>query len=253
VRIRLAVAVGDASKAWGQGTQKGVSPLPTGIDTSYAWFGLVNRGGQLPDRTAIKAAGAVAGSEEGRRVLHLAFPDGEKARMEEVIGLIGAFGLLGSRSRGGWGALHVEGIEPLDANTMGRYARPIEECLRDDWAMSLASDDKGLCVWESKRTWRAWHEAFRVVASERRGVRSALKGLRGRDLRAALGFASPGRMPSPVRWKLVEREQGLAIRVIAMPHALPRESGRAIAEGDLNEAWKTVRGKLDGSVHLARV
>ena len=41
VRMRLEEATG--SEAWTRGTQRGVAPLSTGIDTSYSWFGLINR------------------------------------------------------------------------------------------------------------------------------------------------------------------------------------------------------------------
>lgn len=249
VRIRLAMPNGDASKAWDRGTQQGVSPLPTGLDTSYAWFGLIKRGGGLPERTAIKAGG-----DEGQRTLHIAYPDHLDACMQEVLRLIDAFGLLGSRSRGGWGAFHVDGIETMDPRGMPRYARPIDQCLDHDWAMSLATDEKGLCVWESESTFTAWHDAMRIVASERKAVRTALKAVQGHDLRDALGFAGPGRMPSPLRWKIVPpRESKLTIRVFAMPHALPADRGKFLARQDLLQAWKVVCATLDQGASLARV
>jgi CRISPR-associated protein Cmr1 len=249
VRIRLEMPDGDAVRAWSLGTQQGVAPLGTGLDTSYAWFGLIKRGGGLPDRTAIKA-----GDKECVRTLHLAYPDVFDQRMQEVIRLIDAFGLLGSRSRGGWGALHVHEITPLSGQEMARYAQPLPQCLQRDWATSLALDSRGLCVWQGRSNYPTWDKAMRAVASLRKEVRGSLKGVQGRDLRQALGFAGNGRMPSPLRWKLLPAGNGqLTLRVYAMPHDLPADSGAAMNRQQLQQAWATACGVLDQSDVLQRV
>jgi CRISPR-associated protein Cmr1 len=88
---------------------------------------------------------------------------------------------------------------------------------------------------------------MRAVAGERKKVRTALK-LPGMDLRPALGFATPGRMPSPLRWKIVPHNSAkLAIRIFAMPHALPVDSKKSLTENDLSSAWKKVCNALDES------
>ncbi|TXF11483.1 RAMP superfamily CRISPR-associated protein [Pelomicrobium methylotrophicum] len=248
VRIRLETPNGVPTQAWIRGKQKGVAPLSTGLDTSYAWFGLAKRGGNLPDRTAIKAD-----DKEGVRVLCAAYTDEMDGRMKEIMRLIDAFGLLGSRSRGGWGALHVEGIEPLGAQEIRRYARPLDQCLQHDWAMSLAVDNQGLCVWQSQSRFKSWSDAMRSVASLRKAVRTKLKNVERKDLRQALGFAGKGRMPSPLRWKIVPDSNGLFIRVFAMPHKLPADSGASMSDENLKLAWKTVCKALDTAGALQRV
>ncbi len=167
--------------------------------------------------------------------------------------LINAFGLLGSRSRGGWGALQVDGINALQAGDMQRYVRDIDVCLQDDWAMSLTQDDKGLCVWERHTELDSWNKAMKFIARERKEVRTALKG--GKDLRPALGFALPnGRMPSPLRWKVMAARPGkLAVRVFALPHCIPDEGGKKLSFQDLQSAWRTVSGTLDNTAHLQRL
>lgn len=250
VRIRLKIPNGDdVAKAWSLGTQQGVAPLSTGLDTSYAWFGLIKRGGGLPDRTAIKAD-----DKEGVRILHLAYPDAFDQRLQEVICLIDTFGLLGSRNRGGWGALHIDEVTPLSRQEMARYARPLSLCLQHDWAMSLAQDDKGrLCVWQSRSNYPTWDKTMRVIASLRKEVRGSLKGVQGHDLRRALGFAGDGRMPSPLRWKLIPADNGqLTFRVFAMPHKLPVDSGATMINQQLQQAWDTACGVLDRSDLLQR-
>lgn len=242
VRIRLESEYGQGSNAWGYGTQKGVAPLSTGLDTSYAWFGLIKRGDGQPDRTAISGAN----KNEAIRMLRIAIPDDIEPTFRKTMQLIDAFGLLGSRSRGGWGALHVGGVEALSANNMKRYARHLDNCLENDWAASLALDEGGLCIWHSKSTFNSWDKAMKAIASERKQVRSALKV--NVDLRPALGFASPGRMPSPLRWKVIPGQNGdLTVRVFAMPHRLPDGCGKSLREEQLQRAWKIVCDTLDRS------
>lgn len=247
VRIRLD-STQEGGAAWTTGTQQGVQPLSEGLDTSYAWFGLIKRGNGLPNRSGIKAEPL-----ESVRQLQVAFPDSEERRMREVMSLVHAFGLLGSRSRGGWGALQVDGLDALQGQDMCRYARDLGRCLRDDWAMSLASDDRGLCAWESKIEFDSWDKAMRFIASQRKQVRTALK--QNRDLRPALGFALPnGRMPSPLRWKVMAAQPGkLSVRVFALPHRIPDDGGKRLSWQELQVAWQTVSRELDGSHGLQRL
>lgn len=252
IHLRLAGDVSEPAKVWQLGTQRGVQPMSTGLETSYAWFGLVKRGSGLPDRTALKVDNA-----EGCRQLCLAYPDEPSldARIGEVIRLVAAFGLLGSRSRGGWGALHLEGIEPLKKAELEKYTRPLKECLKTDWAMSLARDAKGLCVWSSKnRAFKAWPEVMREIATLRREVRQGLRNVQGKDLRPALGFAGAGRMPSPLRWKVFSASDNrLGFRVFALPHRLPDESSRRMTDDDLAKAWHEVCRTLDSSSAVQRI
>lgn len=255
VRMRLEDPNDDHDKAWLVGTQRGVAPLSDGLETSYAWFGLIKRGGSQPDRTAIKAADDNKSTMiETTRGLHIAVPDGFAPSIMEIMQLIDAFGLLGSRGRGGWGALHVEGIDRMRREDVSRYARPLDQCLDHDWAMSLAMTGDRLCVWQSNSSFDAWHKAMRIVAIERRRVRSELKGVNGTDLRPALGFATPGRMPSPLRWKIIPSENGkLRIRAFALPHRLPADSGKAIRPDLLRRTWRVVCNSLDQSPHVSRL
>lgn len=250
VRIRL-LNTQESGEGWAVGTQHGVQPLSDGLDTSYAWFGLIKRGNGLPNRTGVKA-----GQAESVRQLHLAVPDEQEKRMREVMSLIHAFGLLGSRSRGGWGALHIEGKEPsvatVSAADIQPYTRSLADCLQEDWAMSLATDEKGLCVWESETEFDSWDKAMKFVATYRKQVRAALK--HGKDLRPALGFASPGRMASPLRWKVMASQpEKLIVRVFALPHCIPEDGGKRLSLQELQSAWKTVSNTLDSISAIQRL
>lgn len=252
VRIRLGQQ--DDGNTWMVGTQQGVHPLSNGLDTSYAWFGLIKRGSGQPDRTAIKAGNDKLAIGEASRQLHLAMPDELVQKIEEIMRLINTFGLLGSRSRGGWGSFQVDGIDPMHDEEIDRYASPLENCLKQDWAMALARNGAGTpCIWKSNAFFDTWDKAMRFVAIERKQVRTALKGVNGKDLRLALGFATPGRMPSPLRWKIIPQQNGkLILRVFAMPHKLPEASGKSLPDADLNKAWQIVCKTLDDSRVLAR-
>lgn len=248
VRIRLDTVDGNAAHGWSLGSQSGVTPLSTSLDTSYAWFGLVKRAG-LPDRSGIQATPA----KESVQLLRLAVRHDRAAqlRIDEVTALISQFGLLGSRSRGGWGALHINNVAPLSLAQTRRYTRPLADCLRGDWPMSLAADERGPCVWYSKETFKTWDKAMRFVATERRHVRTSLKGVNGKDLRYALGFATSGRMPSPLRWKIVPVGDALKVSIFAMPHRIPEDSGQRMPTSDLHAAWQTVCDTLDAMQNLS--
>lgn len=244
--VRLRLEATDDTGAWTPGTQQGVAPVPTTIEAGYAWFGLVRRGQGQPDRNAIRADG-----REAERTLVLAVPDEHAERLATVMRFVSQFGQLGSRSRGGWGSFQLSNTRPLSEADLQRYAQPLDTCLGRDWPMSFCSDAKGLCLWESKATFKTWDQAMLGAALERRRVRSALKAVDGRDLRAALGFASTGRMPSPLRWRVVQTpEKQLAVRVFAMPTRIPEDAKKSLAPADLKKAWRIVFDALDRSEFL---
>jgi CRISPR-associated protein Cmr1 len=217
------------------------------LATSYAWFGLVDAKTKKPLRNAIKADGP-----ESQARLKLAAPDSAAASIGWAIRLIHEFGTLGSRSRGGWGSVTVDGdgLEgPFDPS---KVTVPWQRCLQSDWAQGIARCDLGPWIWESQKPYSEWHQAMSLVAEERRAARQFLKQPDG-DLRKALGFAGTGRMPSPLRWKLVEdRSGGLKVRIFAMPHALPRDSGESLSAEHLQRAWRDVARHLDSSANLQR-
>lgn len=241
IRLRLVAPDGSTGDEWRLGTQRGVAPMRDDPGTSYAWFGLVEKNGTRPHRTAVRADKAV----ESTRVLQLAFPEEQADCLCEVVRLITTFGTIGARSRGGWGSLQIDGVSELGAAEILQYGQPIAQCLQRDWAAALASDDDTgkTWVWQMNMGACAWHDAMSELAGVRRDVRAALKV--DSNLSFALGFASSGRMPSPLRWKIINDAGTLAIRVCAMPHKLPSESGEAMSNQQLKRAWNIVRDYLD--------
>lgn len=242
IQLRLSAPSGAINPAaWTPGSQQGVTPLPTGLDTSYAWFGLIRRPG-LPDRTAIKPA-----ATEGARNLAIAAPESSMPLLSTALTLASAFGAVGSRCRGGWGSLHLDEVTAPRGFILSAYARPLNACLRDDWAMSLARDER-LCLWQSKEVFKSWDRAMGIVAVMRKDVRTSLP----KTLRPALGFAGVGRMPGPLRWKIVPAADGVQIRIFAMPHAIPANAGQALSVTDLAQAWRDVCTHLDSYKNFDR-
>ncbi|MCS6997540.1 MAG: hypothetical protein NZ533_11460, partial [Casimicrobiaceae bacterium] len=238
VRIRLLPA--DAARpehTWLGASQVGVAPLPTSVETGYAWFGLVRRGAGQPDRRALKAGET--------RVLAFAWPIRYDEDMHETLRLVHSFGTVGSRSRGGWGSVWLSDMKGLTQEELLPYTQPLDRCLDFDWPAAIARAEDGKpWLWLSQTAFRTWDEALKQSAIWRRQVRLALKGRP--DLRAALGFAGSGRMPSPLRWKVVRDEQGkLRLQVVAMPHKIPLEAGQSFSKDDLKRAWQVIRGEMN--------
>lgn len=237
IRMRLRATTGE--HAWTRGSQVGVQPLSTGQETNYAWFGLINRGRGAADRGAIRPSGS-----EAERDLVLAFPALHEPEIQQALVLVHAFGQVGSRSRGGWGAIHLDPEPKLNELNLLHFARDLRDCLSTDWAMSLGKDDSGLMLWESRQTWPSWDKAMDALARLRKEVRMELKV--DKDLRSALGFASSGRMPSPLRWKPVQTNNNqLSIRAFALPHQIPKAGGKQLSPADLHRAWRIASQALD--------
>lgn len=238
VRIRLLHPDnnGAAREIWRGKSGQGVGPIKAGDPSvGYAWFGLANRGAGLPDRRRLEAGEA--------RVLAIACPSAFWDDIQSALRLAHAFGTLGSRSRGGWGSIHIDGVEKFDASGLKCYTDSLDNCLSRDWAAAIACDDGGPWIWRSRQSFATWDRAIAQAAKDRREVRSALK--LDTDLRRALGFAGSGRMPSPLRWKVVRDSQGLRLQVVAMPHRIPAEAGVNLSAQQLKRAWGVVCGKLD--------
>jgi len=246
VRIRLeALSHGDS--AWAEGHQNGVAPLSTELATSYAWFGLIDSKTKNPLRTGIRPSVG-----EGVRILKVAWPQDEDERMQRVMRLIRDFGQLGARSRGGWGALHVDDTNPLLSEELLALSQPLDHCLGHDWPASFACDDHGLCIWECRETFIDWVTLMAFVAQRRQEIRTSLKSINGGDPRAVLGTAKGDRLANPLRWRpILNEDAALRLRIYAMPWRASSTS-KSLMEGDLKPAWQKVIQELDQRTELQR-
>ncbi|HLS05780.1 MAG TPA: RAMP superfamily CRISPR-associated protein [Wenzhouxiangella sp.] len=247
VRIRLGHPVSNDQSAWTKGTQQGVAPMSTGLTASYSWFGLIERGPDLPDKSAISVDKPV----ESRRLLQLAVPGEHAKDIKVALSLISQYGTTGSRSRGGWGSILIDEWPDADEVNAGQYSRNLSDCLDEEWAMSFATDKQGLMLWQSKDTFSSWDKAMSWIGRQRKMVRSELKV--DKNLREMLGFAEiRDRLPSPLRWKVCPAK-GNELRVLAfaLPHAIPSVNKKNFSKVDLQRGWNIIAGELDKT--LARV
>lgn len=235
VRLRLRGAAATPVNPWSGRSASGVAPIQASLDTSHAWFGLIQRGDRLPDRSRLEPG-------EDRQLV-LAYPSTHKDEIDATLRLVNTFATLGTRARGGWGSLEIENESLLSVDALRGYSRPLRDCLQRDWPATLAAGDRGPWVWRSRAPFPSWDEALAQGARWRREVRTTLKG--PPDLRKALGFAANGRMPNPLHWKLVKIGGQLTLQVAAFPHALPKDSQQQLEPVRLESAWKQVRDKLD--------
>ena len=138
---------------------------------AYLGYGpLDGRGGT---RFAEKVKAAIAPDENA--VLSLRFPDEDEYAGEimDALALMHAFGAVGGRSRNGWGAFSLSPEEdaPRPSTDMGRFFRPWQQALGQDWPHALGEDKTGPLVWFTEP--RAdWKEVMRDLAIIKMGLRT---------------------------------------------------------------------------------
>lgn len=241
VRMRLlaerdhsVISTTEAANIWQGETASGVAPMGTDPSLGYSWFGLIKRGDGSPDRQRVEPKAV--------RRIALAYPTEHSSNIDTAITLIHAFGTVGTRSRGGWGSVHVDQAPAVDREQLVRFSQPLSACLMRDWAAAVACDEDGTpWVWKSCQTFASWDKALATAARIRREVRSSLP----KPQRVALGFASSGRMPSPLRWKVIAASGQLRLQAAALPHRIPDDGGNSLSERDLVSAWTEVRARLN--------
>lgn len=211
----------------------------------FAWFGLSERNNNTRGRFRLEAGET--------RVLRLAFPESRQGEIEATLRLIHTFATVGSRSRGGWGSLHLDGYSVLQAPDLALYAEELDRCLDRDWPARIVRDERGVWVWRSREVFLSWDQAIRRSALWRAEIRSALRSERG-DLREVLGFAKQRkRMASPALWRVFREGQRLRLQVAIFAHAVPQSVGASWTKPQLAAAWRTVARMIDQLGELERV
>ena len=100
--------------------------------------------------------------------LRLMFPAEHEHDMRAAMQLAGWFGTLGSRSRNGWGALHLSESGGSTAvqqskSTVAVYTRPLANCLKLEWPHAIGSDGSGPLIWRTAPM-ANWRDAMRELA-----------------------------------------------------------------------------------------
>jgi CRISPR-associated protein Cmr1 len=276
LRLRLDVPEG-GRLAWSEGAQSGVKPENADESMKYIAWGLIGRGSGRADRTALAPKGG-----EGERTLRIAYPQKHpfldrvspgydaSADLATAFSLIHHFGCMGGRSRNGWGSVCLEPLNgapllPLPEVLARAGTASLQQRLAHSWATGIAWNGSRPLIWESATTYDSWGKALRAICQVKRELRRSLTlnssrlsarhilGLPVKDSRPIRGNA---RMPSPLRFKVMDGGGGLRFRVYAMPHGAPDNEMFAEARADFAKlalpTWQAIEGVLDQQGALRR-
>lgn len=193
--------------------------------------------------------------------LKIVAPDGFP--LDDLTKIIAWFGTLGSRSRNGWGSLWIEGFaQPSQGDALlPRIARPLEECMSQDWPHALGRDDNRLLVWNTavKPNWReVMQELARVKIAFRTQPRLSLEGVRDGTFADRHILAYPvthhtvnswgrdGRLANQLRFKVQKQGTQFIGTAFHLPCALPLPQAPAPARQI--DVWRAVHAVLDNTM-----
>jgi len=196
----------------------------------------------------------------------LTFPRDKQNLLQQILQLIDAFGVVGSRSRNGYGsiALYRSGLTRIKLNAL--QSQPLPELINGtkEYPSALGTSAGQLLCWETSPQ-EDWRQIMEILAGAymktRTSINIAPQGLQQRHI---LGYpvthhnkisewgGPTGRMPSQLRL-MVKRNQEdkLVGRILHLPHKLPKrwESTRLKSELDV---WQDVHKLLDKQNGLHR-
>ncbi len=201
--------------------------------------------------------------------LRLAAPDGFP--LDELTRLIAWFGTLGSRSRNGWGSLQINGL-PLpdkDDALLAHIARPLEECLKQEWPHALGHDHEKLLAWRTQPC-QDWRDAMKQLAMIKIAFRTQFKFTSGephRELHPRHLLAYPvtkhgnanwkntDRLANQLRFKILRENRGYIGFAFHLPCRLPDELANRLTRTDRDhlrnqelEVWRAVHAVLDNTM-----
>jgi CRISPR-associated protein Cmr1 len=209
-------------------------------------------------------------------------PDDAVAEIKSAMQLAAWFGTLGSRSRNGWGALHIEGegikgFTSLNVPTLNTLISPraLDDCLKVEWLHALGCDAGSIpYVWRLLKIDKAnkqlvpfqtWQEVMRELARIKIAVRTSdyfkfIGG--GRDGHAnpqprhilsypagsqhAVGtWGNNGRLANQMLFKVHRHRDGVAATIAHFPSRLPTHMAARLQLPDQGAVWKEVHRLLD--------
>lgn len=224
--------------------------------------------------TSLKNACAVDAGETARLRLGLAAEHRET--LMATLQLIHWFGVIGGRSRNGWGSLVLmhERIlnhdQLLNGQSLGRLEkliRPLGECLAEEWPHAIGRDERAPLLWKTKTSFVDWSEAMKTLAQVKIDFRTELPfngpagGLFPRHLLAypvthhsVRSWGNQGRLANQLRFKVMQQADGRFVGLaFHLPCALPRDLLGKLDRSDQArltpahqaQVWHQVHGVLD--------
>jgi CRISPR-associated protein Cmr1 len=186
----------------------------------------------------------------------------DESRLRLALHLMDRYGVLGGRSRNGWGSYVLEpqdGTPAWPAPSDERCFRPWREALTLDWAHAIGSDARGPLVWSTgaKADWRA---VMVELAKLKIGLRTALSFTPGNRAHApeprhwlaypvtnhSVQAWGDARLPNTLRFKLrPTADKKVAGIVFHMPALPPPAFGPQRHRDQIVELWLGVHSALD--------
>jgi CRISPR-associated protein Cmr1 len=221
-------------------------------------------------------------SEGMHETLTLSVPDAYVAEIGLAMCLAAWFGTLGSRSRNGWGALHIEpagdtpAIPDLTATGLKAVLRPLDQCLTLDWPHAIGTDGNRPLVWRTapKDSWREVMKqlaqikiafrtqpalSFSMVAPGQFGARHLLGYPATHHNVNGSGWGNQGRLGNQLRFKVTKQDAQWQGVIVHLPCRLPAEMVAVLPHYQRNNldetartAWRAVHTVLDQNANRVR-
>lgn len=273
VRLRLS--------AWDEGSLPEVrrgqmvvhQEVPDGQVGANLYLGYGPIGGQT--RNAIAPTSDV-------HTLSIQCPDEHVPDIHKAMQLVAWFGTLGSRSRNGWGAIHIDGQAIKDFSELSMVnltaliePRPLKECLKNEWLHALGKDEAGIpLVWRllkkndenhTLEPFNTWEDVMKELARIKIAVRTSEKfnfsggGSTGHpkpQWRHVLAYPAgnqhnvapwgkDGRLANQILFKVHRHRGGYAATIAHFPSCIPAHMASRLELPDQGAVWKEVHRLLD--------
>ncbi len=211
--------------------------------------------------------------------LSLRFPERYEKEIDQALNLLAWFGTLGSRSRNGWGSLHMSSdghtISSFSKEAIRPYLRELFECMKYDWPHAIGMDDDRPLVWQSEPL-ENWSEAIDKLAELKKDMRREAKkdkrdingiaGIHllgypaGKDWPLPCGQEQNMRMATPIRFKVVKDDQKCRCLVFHIPTDFPSvikdqldKSDREWVEKNQVEVFRAIHQVIDNNGKFQRI
>lgn len=241
----------------------------------YMGFGPVLPPSKKEQRTSITLAQQAIG-ENNKAKFSLRFPKEHAADLDMTLSILSWFGAAGSRSRNGWGSIHMEGVnlEQLKSDSLDSVSRDLKSCMEKDWPHAIGLDEEGLLIWLSQPVNGDWRKAISLLAHDKVEIRRVAKRYTGSDGIGGiqlLGYPAgkawelrelkkDARLASQIRFKVIDTPDGLRCMIFHMPARFPdklldllNQSQRNWIKQNELQVMRAIHQYLDENSKLSRL
>ncbi len=190
--------------------------------------------------------------------------------IDQTMHYIALFGVIGGRSRNGWGSLSVKQNDQLlatldDIRTI--TTKTLAHCFQQDWPSSIGSHNNRSLVWQGAAC-TTWEAALNSLAAVKIGFRTDLGFNSGNNTPTPEGRhfiaypvtnhsvsswvnqkRQPLRLPNSLRFKVFKQANNQFVPLaFHLPHQLPDVFSHKPKNNELTQVWQQVYDQLDNSM-----